>query len=164
MMTPRSPSRVRHGDSDVTLTPSLSVTAKSQRQRRDACASLRRHTRDRETYRRQTSRVRHGDADVTPLAIKIALPFQRGRKGVDLAGYGQARPSAAPHTPGTLFFGEVALTAFFWQPQKLRGGSKAALGTLGISPIFCRSQRQRDRHLLRPFDVALTEAGPYAHA
>lgn len=128
MRTLQSPSRVRHGDSDVTLAPSFGVTAKSQRQRRDACASQRRHTRDRETYRRETSRVRHGDADVTPLAIKIALPFQRGRKGVDHGCCGRVRPSAAPHTPGALFFGEVALTAFFWRPHKIVGGAKGCPG------------------------------------
>lgn len=63
--------------------------------------------------------------------------------------------------PSPEFLWAMGLPAFFWYPQKLRGGSRAALGSI---PIFCRSLRQRDRHLLRPFDVALTEAGPYAHA
>lgn len=78
-MTTLTASRVRHSDRDVTLEPSFGVTTKSPRQESDACASQRRHTRDSETSRRETSRVRHCDSDVTPLAIKIALPFQRGR-------------------------------------------------------------------------------------
>ena len=127
-MPPLIASRVRHCDADVTLAPFVAVTRVSLRQESDACASQRRHTRDGETYIGKTSRVRHSDADVTPLAIKIALPFQRGRKGVDHGCCGQARPSAAPHTPGALFFGEVSLTAFFWRPHKIVGGAKGCPG------------------------------------
>ena len=138
-MTTLTASRVRHSDRDVTLAPSFGVTTKSPRQESDACASQRRHTRDSETSRRETSRVRHCDSDVTPLAIKIALPFQRGRNGVDLAGCGQARPSAAPHTPGALFFGARVLPALFGDLAIFPGVPKGAPGAAPLPSLLCRN-------------------------